>query len=285
MLNETLYFSKENFNDAITVAGEGYVIQLVMQFILIPIIILAFFISPILFIGLSDPELAGLVFIASYAAFMIFAMMIQSLAFSIMLGGQVYTLDRIKKKRKVKFGDVFKYGRKNMFPLIGTFLFNGLIMGGFISIPIITAYIFIITLAPFSEFIFLLFMGLMILATFLIIPFQLSMLPLPFIIRNRLGTGPIASVFEAWKFYIKHLPNLYLMGLFFSMAIIIFSFVPFLNIFVRIAMYPAIIISELIYLDDVLGIQRFRPRYVDRGKMEELKGRELGYDSSSFGSQ
>ncbi|MEA3558954.1 MAG: hypothetical protein U9R75_06840 [Candidatus Thermoplasmatota archaeon] len=264
VLNETLYFSKENFNDAVTVAGEGFIIQLAMRFILIPIILLIMI--PFIFILIAFDDPSGttwdLAFIGLYAVSMLLSVSVQSIALSMMIGGQVSTLDRIKKRRKIKFGDVFKYGWRNKFPLLGVFFFNFLLYFGIISLPIImlVATLLILTEIPLFAMV-LIFAGFMVFMLCLI-PFQIGIFPLPFIIRNRLGTGVIDSVLEGWRFYFKHFLDLYLIGLFYMMMMVLISMIPFINIIAQIAMYPAVIISELIMVDDVLGVQRFRPRYV-----------------------
>ncbi|MFO8051475.1 MAG: hypothetical protein R6V01_07235 [Thermoplasmatota archaeon] len=273
VLNETLYFFKENFNQTVTVAGEGFLIQMIMNFIVTPFAVLL--VIPMMFFPLmAEADIMGMmvILIVLYALFTLVSITVQSLAMSIMLGGEVYALDRIKKGHRVRFGDVFRYGWRNKFPLLGVFFFNFLLFFGIVTLPLFMIFFLSATFLPFNPLAMVLFMVVLIFLMLAIAPIQMGMIPLPFLIRNRLGTGPVESVLEAWKFYFKHFTDLYLMGLFFLMMTILVSMVPLLNIVAQVAMYPAVITSELIYLDDVLGIQRFRPRYIDRNQMQEQMG-------------
>ncbi|MFW3146913.1 MAG: hypothetical protein ACMUIE_08900 [Thermoplasmatota archaeon] len=263
-LNETLYFGKEKLNDLVNPAAEGFLIQMVVTLIMIPLIIIV--IIPIVLIGslMGSPggPMIGLFIALAYVIVMLVLTGASTMAVAIIIGGQVEAIDRTRKNITPQFGDVFRYGWRNKWQLMGTFYFNFLLYFGLTLLPIFYL-VFIISLIDTFPVWFILFSILGVFLFFMgLAPFNLGIVVLPFVIRKRTGTRPVRSVLNAWKFYIANFKDFYLMGLFYTIFIFIASMLPGVSILVQLALYPTIITTELILYDDITGNQFYRPRYV-----------------------
>jgi hypothetical protein len=247
-MNDTFRFFQKRYTDLILPALEGYLIMLVSRLIITPLMMMLFF--PAMFIPFMSLEgmsvlmilMFFLIFLISYAA--------GALAMGILVGGMVRTVDDIRNHRKVKFGDVFRYGWENKWELFTIQFLNYLVILiiflGIGAIFIILGILLFMN-SPIAGLIYFIFIGIFGPFTIYIV---ITMIYLPFIIRHKRGVRGTENIIMAWKEFFSEPWTYAGMGLLFCLLVIVFSMIPVINILVSIALHPAIISTLLIHYDE-----------------------------------
>jgi hypothetical protein len=250
-MNDTFRFIQKRFTDLAMPAVEGYLIMMVMQVIMVPLMIIMMF--PALLIPYTG---GGGIFIIILIMIIIYviAFIVGSMGMGITLGGTVRVVDAIRNYEKPKFGDVFKYGWRNKWELFTIHLLNYLaillifsvILGIFFGIGILVFYT-----NPLAGLFFMIF-------GFMLIPFSLYFLMplmyLPFVVRHKRGVRGTECIGMAWREFFSEPFTYGGIGFLYMLLVILLSMIPVLNILVALAMHVSFFSTLLIYYDEKYNI-------------------------------
>jgi hypothetical protein len=247
-MNDTFRFFQKRYTDIAMPAVEGYLIMMVTQFAVIPIIFLMVFLSSITMV--FDEMVGAIVMVFMFILIYVFMLGIAAFAMGIMYGGMVKTIDDIRNHRKVKFGDTFKYGWKHKWELfriqiLNTILFmliTVFIYGGVIGLGMLILY-----QNPVAGIIFMFMMMFIVsFGIYTLLPLQY----LPFVVRYKKGIYGTANVGEGWKEFFTEFSTYGGIGFMFMLLLIIVMFIPFVGIIAALALHPAFISALLIHYDE-----------------------------------
>lgn len=246
-MNDTFRFFQKRYKDIALPAVEGYLIMMVMQFAMMPIMFI--FLFPTVFIPVLSPEGLTIFFIIFFIVFYALSLAITSIGMGIIQGGTVRAIDAVRNYEKVKFGDVFKYGWKNKWELFTIQFLNSLlvtvIIYGGLGI-LIGIGILMINFSPLAGIMFMIIS--MIVFMFLVY-FLIAVNYLPFIVRHKRGTRGAENIILGWKEYFSDFGTYGVMGFLIGLIIIVLSMIPLVSIIVALALHSFIISSLLIHYD------------------------------------
>jgi len=247
-MNDTFRFLQKRYTDLAIPALEGYLIMMVTQFVSIPLIIILMF--PALLIPATGSAGAIAVFVVVIILLYMVVFVVGMFSTGIMLGGMVGVVDDVRNHRKIKFGDLFKYGWSHKWELFSIQLVNSLLISlvvvGILGIAIGLGIVILMSNAM-AGLIFIVMM------TFLVVPITYALMPiqyLPYVIRLKRGAPGVANVSLAWKEYFSDPVTYGVIGLMYMILILLLMFIPFISIIVMLALHPAFLATLLIYYDE-----------------------------------
>ncbi|MGA1872965.1 MAG: hypothetical protein ACMUHY_04775 [Thermoplasmatota archaeon] len=247
-MNDSFRFFQKRFSDLVIPAAEGYLIMMCVSLVLTPLIIAMMF--PALILAVSTDTSAIVFMVVMILLIYIVSIGASAFGIGIMYGGMVKAIDDTRNHRKVKFGDMFRYGWKNKWEFFGIQLLNYflylLLTMGIVGFAVVIGILVIF----YDEILGIITLIMMMFGTSLLLYTFIPLQYLPFVIRHKKGTRGIVNVAEAWKEFFSDFFGYGGIGFLYMLLIILLMFIPGINMIVSLAMHPAFISTLLIYYDE-----------------------------------
>jgi hypothetical protein len=181
------------------------------------------------------------------------AMMVLSMALgSMMIGGEVHSMIRVRSGLKHEFGEVFRFGWGNKWDLMKINVINSLIIM-LIIVPLITLLSLVgIVLSVILPIIGICLFFLVYMAMIPLFSSLVAVAYLPFIIWIYEGKDPWSSIKKAWKIYFEHLWSFVGFGLVVGLINMAGSMVPGVNILAMMIIGPSIILALVFIYEELV---------------------------------
>jgi hypothetical protein len=279
MISRTFSLWKKDLGKWGTPSLEAYLIMLVGQLILIPILVILGIVMIVGVIWTSDSAGdSGLLSVFGPLGFMMLimpvVMLISSFLMAIINPGLVNATYKNFEGIDYRFGDVFRYGKSRYWEFFGLYLINTLLFT-FLQMIFIGLIIGTTMLLPSGLeegicfiLIFEMFLYLVFAYTFLGIQY------LPFIIRYREGSPMMECIWKSYAMIFRNFGSFLGMGLLLLFIIMLIAIIPFLSIIISLFM-PGFMFTlfTVIYEELVHGKRIDEPPRKPQG-FDEYSGRE-----------
>lgn len=225
---------KQNFNPYLMISLEAFIITMVAQVVLIPLIVVMYF--GFAFVSVLVESLGLFPIILIFLMFYLLMFAISAIIGSIINPGLVHTLDGNMRGRKYEFGDLFRYGKGVMWQYLGLLILNmivHLIIMVLIMVLVWGPFFLILYLAPaVACFLILILFPITIIFLMALLPVQY----LVFIIKYMEGVGNWECITRAYSFVFRHFGFSLALAFLVSLVVVLISMIPFLSIIISLFM-------------------------------------------------
>ncbi len=281
LINSTYNFWKEDFTKFLIVSFETYLINAVGMFLIFPFVLILDLLIiyekppliPDIFVKNIIGDISNNIRIPIIIIAIPLIIVLFSLTYGISIPGLTNGIYRILNRENVKFGDVFKFGKKNIGKYFSFSIVNTLIL--FIIIPIIFIILIVISIIPIAlipqiEICFSIIMAIIIIFIVMILIF--FHMTLPYVIKVKEDWSYYKCIVKTYQVIIKNLVFCFNYGLSVSVILCISIFIPVLPMILSFFFLPFFLTTLIIFYEMIEN------KYLYQRKRISYRGRDPYYN-------